>query len=393
MSLPELEILNSIIGRVFRIDDYTAGGHADPYLMRYRGQLSLDSVEAYDQLCERLRPYDLTPLFRIDELGRQVILLVNSLPKPRQSNSWVNVLLFVLTVFSVMLMGVDVQETPPPDTWGLILFLVRNILSGWPFALSLLSILLAHEFGHYLAARYHKTAATLPYFIPLPFSILGTLGAVIVWKELPRNKRILFDVGVAGPLAGLFLAIPILLYGLSISKVGPISATPGAFLEGNSLLYLMAKYAVFGKLLPEPASYGSLNPLLYWLRFFFTGTPLPLGGTDVTISSVALAGWAGILVTALNLLPAGQLDGGHVMYVLFGRKLKKIFPYLVGLLVLLGFFWSGWWLWVALLFTFGRQTAEPLDQITEIDAPRRALAWLVIFIFFLVFMPVPMILY
>lgn len=390
MSLPDPEILTSIVSRVFRIEDVTAG--EQDYLFRFRGELFIDSMQAFDQLSERLQPYGLTPLFRKETDGRQVIYLVRSLPAPKKSNINVNILLFVLTVFSVMLMGVDVKETPPADPLGLLLFLLRNIFTGWPFAVSLLSILLAHEFGHYLAARRHKTAATLPYFIPMPFSILGTLGAVIVWKELPRNKRILFDVGVAGPLAGLVVAIPVLLYGLSISTIGPVQAGEGSFLEGNSVLYLLAKWVVFGRLLPEPATYGGLAPALYWLRYFFTGAPAPYGGVDVFISPVALAGWAGLLVTALNLLPVGQLDGGHILYTLFGKRLRQAFPVIIVLMGILGLFWSGWWLWVLLLFVFGRHSAEPLDQITELDAPRRALAWLMIFIFFLVFTPVPMIL-
>lgn len=389
MSLPEPELLTSIVSRVFRIEDVTTG--EQDYLVRFRGELFIDSVEAFDQLSERLQPYGLTPLFRKEKNGQQVIYLVRSLPAPKKSNVTINILLFILTVFSVMLMGVDVQETPPDDALGLLSFLLRNIFSGWPFALSLLSILLAHEFGHYLAARRHKTAATLPYFIPMPFSILGTLGAVIVWKELPRNKRILFDVGVAGPLSGLVVAIPVLLYGLSISTIGPVQTGEGSFLEGNSILYLLAKFIVFGRLLPEPATYGGLAPALYWLRYFLTGTPAPYGGVDVFISPIALAGWAGILVTALNLLPVGQLDGGHILYTLFGRKLRFAFPVIIVLMSILGLFWSGWWLWVFLLFLFGRQSAEPLDQITELDAPRRALAWFMIFIFLLVFTPVPMI--
>ncbi len=390
MTLPQPEILTSIIARVFRIEDVTAG--EQEYAYRFRGELFIDSVQAFDQLTQNLQPYGLTPLFRKEKDGAQVIYLVRSLPTPKKSNISVNIILFVLTVFSVMLMGVDVQETPPEDALGLLLFLLRNILTGWPFALSLLSILLAHEFGHYLAARRHKTAATLPYFIPMPFSILGTLGAVIVWKELPRNKRILFDVGIAGPLSGLIVAIPVLLYGLSISTIGPVQAGTGSFIEGNSILYLLAKFVVFGRFLPEPASYGSLHPLLYWIRYLLTGTPAPLGGTDVFISPIALAGWAGLLVTALNLLPVGQLDGGHILYTLFGKRLQYAFPVIIVTMGILGLFWNGWWLWVFLLFLFGHQSAEPLDQITELDPPRRALAWFMIFIFFLVFTPVPMIL-
>ncbi|MBI3162330.1 MAG: hypothetical protein HYZ23_07455 [Chloroflexi bacterium] len=142
----------------------------------------------------------------------------------------------------------------------------------------------------------------------------------------------------------------------------------------------------FGQLLPAP-----IEPqgVLYWLRYFFTGSPIPLGGTDVFIHPVAFAGWAGILVTALNLIPAGTLDGGHVIYALLGEKAKQAFPFIIGLLGVLGFFWSGWWIWAALLFWLGRVNAQPLDQITTLDPPRRLIALAMIVVFVLVFMPVP----
>jgi len=219
------------------------------------------------------------------------------------------------------------------------------------------------------------------------------MGAFIRLKEPPKNKRILLDIGIAGPLAGLVVAIPVLLYGLSLSKLDTITLHPGqAFtLEGNSLLYLAAKFLIFGQLLPAPASYGGVSPLLYWVRYFFTSQPLPLGGVDVLISPVAWAGWAGLLVTALNLIPAGQLDGGHVMYVLLGKRARQLWPAIMIALILLGFAWSGWWLWALLIFMLGRLYAEPLDQITPLDARRRAVAWLGILIFFLVFTPVPLV--
>ncbi|RPJ37538.1 MAG: site-2 protease family protein, partial [Chloroflexi bacterium] len=272
-----------------------------------------------------------------------------------------------------------------------ILTIIRE---GWPFAVALLAILLTHEFGHYLMSRHHCVHATLPYFVPFlpPF---GTMGAVIVMKEAPKNRRQLLDIGLAGPLAGLVVAILVLLIGLSLSTLDPLpNQLPrgmGLSLEGNSLLYLFLKFAVFGQLLPAPASYGDTPVLLYWLRFFFTGQPAPLGGMDVMLHPVAFAGWAGLLVTALNLIPAGQLDGGHVMYVLFGKKTTaRLLPFLIGALILLGFFWSGWWLWAALIFFLGRAYDDPLDQITPLDSGRKALAVAAVIIFFLVFTPVPL---
>jgi hypothetical protein len=163
-------------------------------------------------------------------------------------------------------------------------------------------------------------------------------------------------------------------------------------MEGNSLLYLLAKFAVFHQWLPTPVSFGALPPLLYWVRYFFTGLPFPLGGIDVNLSPVAWAGWAGILVTSLNLVPAGQLDGGHMLYVLFGAKgSRRVLPFILIAMVALGFFWYGWWLWAVLIFFLGRSYAEPLDQITPLDGRRKALAVLALVIFVLVFTPVPLV--
>jgi len=212
---------------------------------------------------------------------------------------------------------------------------------------------------------------------------------------MPRNRKILLDIGVAGPLAGMVIAIPVLLYGLSISNVGPLpsvlSNPPSIQLEGNSIAYLLAKLAVFGQLLPSPATYAGISPVVYWLRFFFTGFPKPLGGLDVNISPVAWAGWIGLLVTSLNLIPAGQLDGGHLMYVLIGRKAAaRTFPFVLGALVVLGVVWNGWWIWAALVFFLGRRYAEPLDQITPLDTPRKLLAILALLVFLFTFSPVPL---
>jgi membrane-associated protease RseP (regulator of RpoE activity) len=394
MSLPEQEILNALVSNVFHIDDITLGDSGGEFIVRYRGRLALDSIQAFDQLTVQLRPYKLMPLFRKGQDDGHIILITGSLPDPKPSRVWINLVLFLLTVLSVIWTGM--LYTEPEQIAGatsdLQVLWLRLLHGGLPFAVSLLGILLAHEFGHYFVTRRHNTAASLPYFIPFP-TLLGTMGAVIVWKELPRNKRVLFDVGIAGPLAGLVVAIPVVLYGLLLSKTGPIEPVSGGFIEGNSILYLLSKYIIFGQLLPAPASYGTISPLLYWLKFFFTGLPVPTGGTDVFISPVAMAGWAGLLVTSLNLIPAGQLDGGHVMYVLFGKKLKYALPVIIGLLALMGFFWSGWWLWVGLLLFFGRQAADPLDQITELNPGRRALAYFIILVFVLVFIPVPLILF
>jgi membrane-associated protease RseP (regulator of RpoE activity) len=390
----EIDVLTSIVGQVLRIEDITRGDPQKDYLVRYRGTLLGDSAEAYDTLAQQLSPYEITPLFR--QAGdKHAILLAPGLIQPKPSNRRINVLLFILTALSVIFAGtLYAYAGPEPHSVTDWLTGIRNSLpNGLAFAASLLAILLAHEFGHYLAGRFHKTHVTLPYFIPFPLSPFGTMGAFIQLKEPPRNKRILLDIGIAGPIAGLVVTIPILLLGLSLSRLDTIQVSAGQIftLEGNSLLYLLAKYAVFGQLLPHPSSYGDVSPLIYWVRYFFTSQPMPVGGTDVMIHPVAWAGWAGLLITALNLVPAGQLDGGHVIYVLMGKRARALWPVILGILILLGFVWSGWWLWALLIFFLGRLYAEPLDQITKLDSPRVAVAILGIILFFLVFTPVPLV--
>jgi membrane-associated protease RseP (regulator of RpoE activity) len=410
MSLPEIDLLTSQVARIFRIDDVTAGDPRE-WIVRFRGQLhSEDTVAAYDQLADAVRPFNLTPLFRKGEDGRQVIFLVNSPTAPRVNRRvQVNVILFILTIISVMLTGVDI----PPEAVSAngsfpFLYLLQNLFTGWPFALSMMGILFAHEMGHYLACRYYKVPATLPYFLPAPLiSPLGTFGAFIAMRGIPKNKRVLFDVGVAGPIAGLIVAIPVLFIGLSLSHLGPIDHPPAGMsgmLEGNSIFYLLSKFIVFGQLLPQPLSTGGFSQAVYWLKYFLTEAPIPYGGMDVQLHSVALAGWAGLLVTALNLVPVGTLDGGHVAYGLFGDKARRIFPVAIGVLIALsvlptlltrslGAFNFSWILWVVILFWLGNVRTQPLDDISELDAPRRALGFIMLVVFVLLFTPIPMVAY
>lgn len=395
----EFERIDALVGRIFYIEQRTYGKPDTNIIARYDGHLIIqDSEAAYDRLADQLRPMGLTPLFR-HENGVQSILLIPRLPQPRPSNKWVNLVLFILTLFSVWitggLMGInwDLAALPAEP-----LAAVRLLLgAGWPFALSMLAILSAHEFGHYIAGRSHGMHVTLPYFLPLPLSPFGTLGAFIQMKEPPKNRRILLDVGIAGPLAGLIVTIPVLFIGLSLSTLDvlPVAPQPGIAvqLEGNSIIYLLSKYLIFGELLPAPADYNGVSPIIYWMRYYLTGQPLPFGGVDVSLHMVAWAGWGGLLVTAVNLIPAGQLDGGHMVYVLIGReRARRLLPYILVLLVGLGLLWPGWWLWALLIFFLGRTHAEPLDQITPLDPLRKRLAVLALIIFFLVFIPVPLVL-
>lgn len=401
MNGTEIPIYTTIVSRFMMIEDITWGEARHSFLVRYRGRIyGEDTAAVYDQLAETLRPMGITPLFRM-EGNTHVILLMQGVIQARPSRSWVNLLLFGLTVITVLMAGAyysfDYSGPPPEDLLDLFRILLSTLPNGISFAASLLSILLAHEFGHYIAGRLHNVHVTLPYFIPLPLSPLGTMGAFIQVRDIPRNRRVMLDIGIAGPLSGLIVAIPILILGLSLSPVDQlprvVPENQTITLEGNSLLYLGLKYLVKGELLPAPPSYGGTPEWLYWIRYILTSTPLPLGGRDVLMHPIAWAGWAGLLVTAINLIPAGQLDGGHILFVIFGKNSTRLVPAIILALAVLGIFWSGWWLWALIIFFLGRSHMEPLDLITPLDTRRKLLAGLAVVVFILVFTPVPLVSY
>jgi membrane-associated protease RseP (regulator of RpoE activity) len=389
MQVDMVGLLRSAASQFMHINDTTVGEGQD-YAARFRGRLTMESTAAYRLAAESFRPLGYTPLFR-KEGDTHVVLAVAGVVERQPSNPRTNVVLFVLTVASVLFTGAiyGASSLLPASLGDWPGFL----LGGVPFLFCMLGTLLAHELGHYFAARYHKVEVTLPYFLPLPLiSPFGTLGAVIRLKAPPTNRRVLLDIGIAGPLAGLVIALPVVIYGLATSPVEPLPALlPGQALqiEGNSILYASLKRLILGQWLPAPATFGGVPPLLYMLRFYVTGQPAPIGGTDVLLNSIAWAGWGGLLVTGLNLIPAGQLDGGHALYVLIGRQARRVVPFVIVVLVVLGLFWPGWFLYAAIIYFMGRMHAEPLDQITEVDPLRRALAILVLVIFVLIFTPVP----
>lgn len=240
-----------------------------------------------------------------------------------------------------------------------------EIWRGIPYAASILLILGAHELGHYFAARRRHVAVTLPYFLPFPWGMFGTFGAFIQLREPMRNRKVLFEIGAAGPLAGLIFAVPILLIGLATSPTGPIPFGP-SLIEGNSLLYAVSKRLIFGE----------------WL---------PSAHLDVYLNSLAWAGWTGLFVTGLNLLPIGQLDGGHVLYALIGERAKQSYLPVIVLLTALTLFTSGGMLLIlVLLILFGRAHAVPLDNVTRLDPRRRLYAVATLVIFAIVFVPMPL---
>lgn len=280
-------------------------------------------------------------------------------PKPRKSSPRLNIILFIATLFTTTYAGALMEIGHP----GLA---ISQLYRGLPFSITLLTILLFHEFGHYFMARKHHVEATLPYFIPAP-SIIGTFGAVIKMKSPLYSKKSLLDIGAAGPLAGVVVAIPAAIIGLRLSEIRPLSGLQGGISLGSSLLFSLLSRVAIGAV---PDQY------------------------DIVLHPVAFAGWIGLLVTMLNLLPVGQLDGGHVAYALLGKQWHRRAGFAVlPLLFLLGLrAWQGWLIWcILLLFVMGTRHPPTMDDIYPLDRRRKIIGWIALGLFVLTFTPAPFI--
>lgn len=357
--LEKVEALRTALRDYFVVGDTTLD-EPEAGFVRFRGRFITPPANCFDEIRTGFEAQGFTPMVREQDGGTAVIALPTVFEDTKE-NWRINLYLFLFTIITTLFAGSLYNATELSN----ITDLITNIWRGWPFSLTILLILGVHEMGHYIAARYHKVPVTLPYFIPLPISVIGTMGAFIRLKGPMKNKRALFDVGVSGPLAGFIVAVPLFLYGLATSEINELPAEPFLY-EGNSLIYILSKFIVFGELLPG-------------------------NGVDVYLNDVAWAGWLGMLVTGMNLLPLGQLDGGHIAYVLFGKRAKDFFwPTIIGLVSLMIITGTTTWaLWVLLLFWLGRTHAEPLDDVTPLDDRRRIIAYIAIIIFFLVFVPTP----
>ena len=346
----------------------------------FRGEIYGDTQTAFEQISQRFAVYDYTASLQDRVGGGHQVFAIKGVRERKPGRVWVNVALFLATLLSVLYTGAgnamqDAGIVLDQESLDALIMPLTHLHWGIPFAATLLGILLAHELSHYFVARRHGSPVSLPYFIPMPpfFSIIGTMGAVIVQRAPMRNRRALFDIGIAGPLGGLIVAIPLLILGLSLSSVGTTPPDVDVVLqEGNSILYLGLKYLVFGRILPS-------------------------GGEDVWLHPVAFAAWVGLLVTMINLIPVGQLDGGHVAYALLGRRAWTLGYAAIGAMVA----WGGWllangnqaggfWMtWGFLNMMMNRRHPPPLDDATKLDWRRVAWGLLALAIFVLLFMPEP----
>ena len=265
-----------------------------------------------------------------------------------------NILLFLLTLLTTLAAGTLQQGINPLENPG-------SLWQGIPFSFTLLMILAAHEFGHYLMAKKHGIDVTLPYFIPAP-SFIGTFGAFIKMKSPMLDRRMLLDVGAAGPLTGMIVAVPVLLMGLMLSEIKPGVAETGLSL-GSSLFFSLMSWIVHGYMPDE---------------------------VNLVLHPIAFSGWIGLLVTCMNLLPVGQLDGGHVAYAIFGPKQRIVARIVVAVLLVLGLTgWSGWLVWVAILLFMGINHPRVVYEWIPLDNTRRVIGWVTLAIFVMTFTPVP----
>lgn len=356
---PDLQWIIPLLSGIFVVEDVTMGTERKRGL-RLRGRFLIDTEEAFARLWPIVRSRGFTLRFRA-EGDRAAILITKGIVQPTPNNRWLPPILAILTVLSIL--GTSIffwhGEDLSRETFA------AHLWEGIQFTASLLAILLAHELGHYFMARRFGVAVTLPYLIPFPMSIFGTMGAIIRIKDIPPSRRALLMIGAAGPLAGVIVGVPILLLGISLSKVQALPPGGGYLMEGNSLLYGTLKFLVHGR----------------WL---------PSGGVDMDMHPIAFAGWAGLFVTSLNLIPAGQLDGGHAARALLGDKTRYLTWGLIIILALLGFLWQGWWLWAMLIFLFSLRQVEPLDALSPLKRRELIIAAVLLILFILTFTPVPL---
>lgn len=296
-------------------------------------------------------------------------------PEPRSLRSlFAAIGLFIITAFSTLAAGAQfaaayaANQSPGFDSffsdYFRPFFQPRLFISGIPFAVTLMGILLAHELGHFFACRHYRISATYPYFIPAP-TLIGTLGAFIRIRSPIFNRRALFDMALAGPLVGFLIAVPALALAILFSKVVPASDASSSFVFGQPLVERLLEL-----LLRPGVSHAHL--LLH-----------PLGR----------AAWVGLFATALNLLPAGQLDGGHILYAVASERHRRTSFAVAILLVPLAIkFWAGWMVWAVLLVAIGFRHPPLIDRWEPLDRTRRILAGVALAMFVLCFMPAPFVL-
>jgi membrane-associated protease RseP (regulator of RpoE activity) len=291
------------------------------------------------------------------------------LPRPKfQDRRWRHIVLFLATIVTTTLVGASHYESYASDfgahpvPYDLTALLVRGL---W-YSGTILAILGCHELGHYFACRYYDVDASLPFFLPAPLPLTGTFGAFIRIREPIPSKRMLFDIGIAGPIAGFMVAVPALFIGLALSRVVVFPPDLDGLSLGEPLLFKLASWLLWGTT-PE--------------------------GYTINLHPIAFAAWFGLLATSLNLFPIGQLDGGHIAYAVLGRRSSQLTLAMIGCAIVLTWFSTSWLVWtvltIAMLFAFGRHHPSTVDEDVPLDPRRKWLALFAVLMFILCFTPAP----
>lgn len=360
---PLVQVSNALaaeLAGLFRVTSITP--NTKNQTISFGGRLLQDPERSYDEIRRRFRPHGYTPLLRRKE-GVDIVLALEGLhERGKTGNPLINVLLLAATVVTTLAAGAQLAGYSLLRAFFAAspLAIAQALLAGAPFAITLLGILGIHELGHYVAAQIHGVRATLPYFIPMPFG-LGTLGAFIAIKSPMKDRKALFDIGLAGPYAGLVATIPLLLLGLWLSL---------------SDFVLVNRSGALG-------SFGASVFIDAVARLF---ADVPVGQTVVP-NSIFFAAWLGLLLTGINLIPAGQLDGGHASYALLGRAAHAVAYIAFFLLIAAGVLLRApiWFVWAFFVMLGGLRHPPPLNDITDVGPARKLVGLLTITLFFLIF--------
>ncbi|MEM4257654.1 MAG: site-2 protease family protein [Candidatus Thermoplasmatota archaeon] len=360
----DIELLKREVGQRFPFYDMKTDGNTAVFFCRV-DELLLE--EKFEQLRVSLAEKGYIPMIRF-EGGEHLIYIIKK-PLIRKKPVWINLALLIATVFTTTLAGslqwVSILEPTLNDFIAILSksFSPEYLSNGFLFfSIPLLLILGCHEMGHYLISKKHNVESSLPYFIPLPPPfILGTFGAVISTREPIPNRKALLDIGIAGPLAGFLVAIPVCFVGFFLMQQNPIS-------------------------IPQSENIGYMSPplIIQWIQTFFS---LP---DNILIHPTLFAGWVGIFLTAVNLLPVGQLDGGHVARAFLKEKHRYASWAVVIILLILGLLYTGWLMFALIVFLLiGTHHQPPLNEHDTLDTRRKLLGVLIIIVFILSFAPIP----
>ncbi|MEO0225435.1 MAG: site-2 protease family protein [candidate division WOR-3 bacterium] len=321
------------------------------------GKIREPRRENIEKIKDELRPFDYLPIFQIKEKKEMVECFPYFL-REEKPKILLNLILFIATIVSTLLVGSYHQIGSFPKR-------PVDLVAGIPFSFSLMAILTFHEFGHYFTAQRNRVKTTLPFFLPIPHPLIGTFGAIMRIKTLIPNRQALARLGMAGPLAGFIIALPLTVIGLFFSKVKFTGEGVAGIHLGESILFALLANIIHPNI-PK--------------------------GYDLFLHPMAYAGWLGFLVTSMNLMPIGQLDGGHIAYALIGRRRLYIIPVIILLLILLCQGWIyGWFFWLGIALLLSRRDPVIQDTITPLSFKDRLISLIPYIILILTFTPVPFI--